>query len=358
MSPTSASLYVQEKVALGISLLGVFISLGFGVAAVFLQKKYWLATADFSATFFFILIASWLIFEPKSAKPRWFLSIFICLLFYYYFVTGGADGFGFLWGIMIPILVPFFLGYKTGVVFSISYLTIFILTLAFGKYFLPSFNIDLSFTMTRYFAEYVVAGIIATLFSYEQTKSRQAISQEIEKRKSGEKRLAILFNDSPEAYFVVENDVFTDCNKAAERMFGFSHNEIIGHGPEIISPEKQPDGRLSSQIALENNAQAIATGKASFEWKHRRKNGQEFWAMISLLSTKLEDRRVILALCSDINERKLAADRMSELLSETERVNRLMAGREDRVLELKKEVNRLSLELGRDIVYPSVEDDS
>lgn len=80
--------------------------------------------------------------------------------------------------------------------------------------------------------------------------------------------------------------------------------------------------------------------------------------MISLVSTMLEDRRVILALCSDINERKLAADRMSGLLSETERINRLMAGREDRVLELKKEVNRLSLELGRDIVYPSVEDDS
>jgi hypothetical protein len=35
-----------------------------------------------------------------------------------------------------------------------------------------------------------------------------------------------------------------------------------------------------------------------------------------------------------------------------------MAGREDRVLELKKEVNKLSRELGRDIVYSSVEDDS
>ena len=358
ISQESACFGIQEKVALGISLLGVLISLGFGIAAVFLQKKYRLAIADFTATFFFILISSWIIYEPKSSKPKWFLSTFICILFYYYFVTGGADGYGFLWGIMIPILVPFFLGYKIGIIFSVTYMAIFVATLLLGEYFLPSFKIGLSFTMIRYFAEYLVAGIIATLFSYEQTKGRQAISQEIEKRKSGEQRLAILFQDSPESYFVLENNSFTDCNKAVEQMFGFSHAEIIGHGPEIISPEKQPDGRLSSQVAIEKIALAFATGKVTFEWKHRRKNGQEFWALISLVSTMLDGRPIILASCRDIDERKLAADRLADLLSETERVNRLMAGREDRVLELKKEVNKLSRELGRDIVYSSVEDDS
>lgn len=347
---------IREKVAFGISLLGVIISLGFGIVAVFLQKKYRLATVDFTATLFFLAICIWIFCQPRSEKPKWFLNVFICVLFFYYFVTGGADGYGFLWGIMIPILTPFFLGYKIGILFSLSYLLLFTFTLIFGQHLFPSFKIGLSFTMTRYFAEYIVAGIIATLYSYEQTISKLAITREIEKRKSGEERLAVIFKDSPDAFFVLENGVFTDCNKAVAEMFTCNPEQIIGKSPEIISPTHQPDGQLSNEKAREEIAKAFSEGKTSFEWKHKRFDGREFWAQISLVSTILNNRPIILASCRDIDEKKRANERLNELLGETERVNRLMAGREDRVIELKKEVNKLSRELGRGNVYESVED--
>ncbi|MFO8110442.1 MAG: PAS domain S-box protein [Thermoplasmata archaeon] len=58
----------------------------------------------------------------------------------------------------------------------------------------------------------------------------------------------------------------------------------------------------------------------------------------------------------DITERKQNEELLGTLYEETSRVNRLMSGREDRIIELKEEVNKLSQELGRDTVYKSVED--
>jgi PAS domain S-box-containing protein len=54
----------------------------------------------------------------------------------------------------------------------------------------------------------------------------------------------------------------------------------------------------------------------------------------------------------DITEQKLAEERLQQILGETEKFNRLMVGREMRVVELKKEVNALLLQAGRSPVYP------
>ncbi len=47
-------------------------------------------------------------------------------------------------------------------------------------------------------------------------------------------------------------------------------------------------------------------------------------------------------------------EQLQETLAETERFNRLMTGREERIIEMKKEVNALPAELGREPQYKSV----
>lgn len=54
----------------------------------------------------------------------------------------------------------------------------------------------------------------------------------------------------------------------------------------------------------------------------------------------------------DITEQKLAEERLQQILGETEKFNRLMVGREMRVVELKQEVNTLLQEAGRPPLYP------
>ena len=55
-----------------------------------------------------------------------------------------------------------------------------------------------------------------------------------------------------------------------------------------------------------------------------------------------------------IAERRQAKEEREKTVAEMERMNRLMMGREKRVIEMKKKVNALLVELGRDPEYQSV----
>jgi len=57
---------------------------------------------------------------------------------------------------------------------------------------------------------------------------------------------------------------------------------------------------------------------------------------------------------SEISERKQAEEKLQETLADIERFNQLMIVREERVIEMKKEVNSLLAELGREPQYKSV----
>ena len=58
---------------------------------------------------------------------------------------------------------------------------------------------------------------------------------------------------------------------------------------------------------------------------------------------------------TDITARKHAEDNLKKNLEETSRLNTLMIGREQRVIEMKKEINSLLKEMGREARYGSVE---
>ena len=53
----------------------------------------------------------------------------------------------------------------------------------------------------------------------------------------------------------------------------------------------------------------------------------------------------------DITEEKQAKKQREKAHAQTERINQLMAGRENRVIELKNEINTLLAELGREAKY-------
>ena len=57
---------------------------------------------------------------------------------------------------------------------------------------------------------------------------------------------------------------------------------------------------------------------------------------------------------TDISKRKEAEEEKTKTMAETERMNKLMMGREKRVIEMKREVNALLGELGREPQYQSV----
>jgi diguanylate cyclase (GGDEF)-like protein/PAS domain S-box-containing protein len=124
---------------------------------------------------------------------------------------------------------------------------------------------------------------------------------------NSENKYRVLFEDSADANWLMDEEGFLDCNSAALQMFGYSAGAPMMH-PADISPPNQPDGTNSRTAAVQKIAAAFLNGKERFEWLHQRKNGDVFPAEVCLTALTLSGRPRLLATVRDITERKLAEE--------------------------------------------------
>jgi len=104
---------------------------------------------------------------------------------------------------------------------------------------------------------------------------------------------------------------FTDVNPEAVRLFAAGNKEALsGLFPGNLSPERQPDGRLSEEKAQELIAGALQDGSRSFEWEHRRLNGELFSSDVLLNRIKAKGMVWLQVTIRDITERKLAEEEL------------------------------------------------
>ena len=155
-------------------------------------------------------------------------------------------------------------------------------------------------------------------------------------------------------------------NPAAERMLGYTAAETVGKLSPLVF-------HVADEIAARAQALCAELGrdiKAGFEvfvvkselgqpdqreWTYVRKDGVPFPVLLSV-TTLFDDRGQFtgyLGVASDLTERKCDEEKLRATLSELERFNRVMMHREDRVLELKREINQLLAASNRPPAYPS-----
>ncbi|MBI5858127.1 MAG: PAS domain S-box protein [Sphingobacteriales bacterium] len=136
-----------------------------------------------------------------------------------------------------------------------------------------------------------------------------------------------LFNESADAVLLLDDTGFSDCNQAAVAIFGYpSKEEILNKKPWDISPERQPDGRLSTEKAEEMIAKALQQGYNRFEWVHIKSDGTEFPVEVMLTSIILKGRQSFYSLLRDITERKKAEERIrinEERLTKAQQIGKL-----------------------------------
>jgi len=94
-------------------------------------------------------------------------------------------------------------------------------------------------------------------------------------------------------------------------MFGARDEAaFISYPPWALSPEHQPDGRLSADKAKEMIDTAMREGSHFFEWTHKRLDDTEFPANVLLTRIELAGEALLQATVRDITEQKLLEEQL------------------------------------------------
>jgi PAS domain S-box-containing protein len=122
--------------------------------------------------------------------------------------------------------------------------------------------------------------------------------------RDSEARLRAILNTAVEGIITIdERGLIESCNAAAERIFGYQAEEIIGRNVKVLMPapyRQEHDGYLAN-YARPGHARIIGIGR---EVVGRRKDGTEFPMDLSVSEVRLEDRRLFTGFVRDITERK------------------------------------------------------
>ncbi len=126
-----------------------------------------------------------------------------------------------------------------------------------------------------------------------------------EEYKRSERKYRVLFEKTPDAILIIDNNNFVDCNDATVKMLRYkSKEELLMTHPSELSPPFQPDGRESWEKAEEMMAIAFRKGSHRFEWDHKRADGEVFPVEVLLTSIPVGDRNILYTVWRDITERK------------------------------------------------------
>jgi PAS domain S-box-containing protein len=126
-------------------------------------------------------------------------------------------------------------------------------------------------------------------------------------------RFRELLEAAPDAILEVDRDGrITLVNRAAESVFGYSRDELLGHPVELLLPEdlRAAHAHHRSGYAEQPKRRPMNTGLAL---EGRRKDGARFPAEISLSPAVSEDGFRVTAIVRDVTERKRAGERLRSI---------------------------------------------
>jgi len=135
--------------------------------------------------------------------------------------------------------------------------------------------------------------------------------------KENENKYRTLFESSADAISIIDLNTykFSDCNSAAVKLHGTGTREnFLGLTPAQLSPEFQPNGKLSHKLSTEYIQEAFKQGGKMFEWTHCKADGTHFPVIVTLTPMILGEIKLVIAIAKDITHRKQAEEAREKLL--------------------------------------------
>ncbi len=170
----------------------------------------------------------------------------------------------------------------------------------------------------------------------------EQLRQRGEALRESEARMRAIVDTAAEGVMTVNEDGAVESfNLAAERIFGYQADEVVGRHFSMLYPS--PQREQFSQYLQEylQTGQARMIGRTT-ETVGLRKDGTTFPIELSISELKLGSRRVFTTILRDITERKRAEEELRTLNEELMQLNREL---DQRVMERTAELRRVNEEL-------------
>jgi PAS domain S-box-containing protein len=152
----------------------------------------------------------------------------------------------------------------------------------------------------------------------ELLEMTQALERRVAERtaalSTSEARLRAMVEHAPEAIVVFDGDSARILfgNQHACDLYGVPMARLPELTPGDVSPEFQPGGRRSTELAREKMLEALNGGTPVFEWIHRQPNGRLIPTEVRLLRLPAEGQNLLRASIIDNTHRKQAEDALRE----------------------------------------------
>ena len=157
------------------------------------------------------------------------------------------------------------------------------------------------------------SGTIYLLGSVQKLEEGPAFQSMLEQVRAADERAQIMLDATPLCCnFWDENFQNLDCNQEAVNLFDLQSKQEYLDKFYQLSPERQPDGQLSSEKALRKIKEAFVRGRTVFEWQHQKLNGEPIAAEITLVRVQHGDGYVVAGYTRDLREYKRVMAKMRE----------------------------------------------
>ncbi|MBF0464325.1 MAG: transporter substrate-binding domain-containing protein [Nitrospirae bacterium] len=144
-------------------------------------------------------------------------------------------------------------------------------------------------------------------------------------------------------------------NFMADKIFGYEHGELIGKTVEVLVPRALAQSHLSKRDSFFKNKVTRQMGEG-VHITGVRKDGTEFPVDLGLSQLSADGIRDVCACATirDITVAKRAEEELRQRTDDLERFSRLTIDREERMIELKEEVNTLLEQMNKGSKYKIV----
>jgi len=130
----------------------------------------------------------------------------------------------------------------------------------------------------------------------EQKRSKELLER-------SERNYREIFNSGSDGIFILnyENGRILDVNKSTLEMFGYTREEIYKFEVILDRSIIEP---YTKAFAIQKFEEVKKLGSNIFEWQAKRRDGSLFWIEVSLKTSVINDRNIVICIARDITERK------------------------------------------------------